>query len=96
MSRVPHFPEAAEGWQQSVICHQKERLLSQFLTAIRELLAVQQEQLQAVISGDSDFGRFDVLLHLAVRRKQTAKYAYFSHVEAHGCETQSEADADCA
>ena len=38
----------------------------------------------------------DVLLHLAVRRKQTAKYAYFSHVEAHGCETQPEAEADCA
>ncbi|MDR3703421.1 MAG: hypothetical protein P4L56_27480 [Candidatus Sulfopaludibacter sp.] len=57
-----------------------------FLEAIRELNALQSQQIQAVIDGDSDFTRFDVLLHIAQEKKDRAKYEWISHVETHRCE----------
>jgi hypothetical protein len=39
-------------------CEEKSRLLSDFLQSVRELSAIQNEQTQAVIDGDSDFSRF--------------------------------------
>jgi hypothetical protein len=66
-------------------CREKNRLLDEFLEASRAVMALQNEQTQAVIQGDSDFPRFDVLLHLAHDRKEMAKYAWIAHVESHGC-----------
>jgi hypothetical protein len=66
-------------------CQEKNRLLDEFLNASREIMALQNEQTQAVIQGDADFPRFDVLLHLAQDRKEIAKYAWIAHVESHGC-----------
>ena len=67
-------------------CQEKNRLLDEFLQASRELMALQNQQTQAVIQGDSDFPRFDVLLHLAQERKEVVKYAWIAHVDSHGCE----------
>ena len=67
-------------------CEEKNRLLSEFLKAIQELTAVQSQQTQAVIDGDPDFSRFDVLLHLAQEKKDKAKYEWMAHVESHHCE----------
>ena len=66
-------------------CEEKNRLLREFLQASHEMIALQSEQTQAVIQGDSDFPRFDVLLHLAQERKEVAKYAWIAHVDSHGC-----------
>jgi hypothetical protein len=66
-------------------CAAKNRLLDEFLQASREMMALQNQQTQAVIQGDPDFPRFDVLLHLAQERKEIAKYAWIAHVESHGC-----------
>jgi len=68
-------------------CAEKNRLLNEFLEAIQELTALQNQQTQAVILGDSEFDRFDVLLHLAQEKKEQAKYAWIAHVEAHQCES---------
>lgn len=69
-----------------VFCKEKNRLLDEFLKAIHELNALQNQQTQAVIEGDSDFCRFDLLLHAAQENKETAKYAWIAHVESHHCE----------
>ena len=66
-------------------CEEKHRLLREFLNSIQELNAIQAEQTRAVIEGDGDFTRFDVLLHLAQERKDQAKYAWIAHVEEHCC-----------
>jgi hypothetical protein len=66
-------------------CKAKFQLLSDLVDAIHELNALQNEQTQAIINEDSDFGRFDILLHLAQEKKETAKYRWISHVEAHKC-----------
>jgi len=66
-------------------CANKQRLLREFLNAIQELTAIQAQQTRAVIEGDDDFTRFDVLLHLAQERKDQAKYAWIAHVEGHRC-----------
>ena len=67
-------------------CQEKKRLLDRFLEAIHELNELQSQQIQAVIDGDSDFGRFDDLLHLAQENKERAKYAWIAHVELHQCD----------
>ena len=67
-------------------CKEKKRLLDEFLKSIQELSALQTQQARAVIEGDQDFSRFDVLLHFAQEKKDLAKYAWIAHVESHHCE----------
>lgn len=66
-------------------CEEKARLQDEFLTAIQELNALLSDQTRSVIEGDSDFSRFDVLIHLAQEKKDRAKYAWIAHVESHHC-----------
>jgi hypothetical protein len=66
-------------------CAEKNRLLDEFVKASQEMIGLQNQQTQAVIQGDSDFARFDVLLHLLQSKKEMAKYAWIGHVESHGC-----------
>jgi hypothetical protein len=75
------LPEVGIGF-----CEQKNRLLKEFSAAIHELVEIQSQQTQAVIEEDPDFARFDVLLHMALERKEQAKYAWIAHVESHHCE----------
>jgi hypothetical protein len=56
-----------------------------FLDAIRQLTLLQNEQAKAVIEGDSDFSRFDLLIHMANEKKDHAKYALLLHMQEHGC-----------
>ena len=67
-------------------CDEKHRLMEAFLHAIHELNVLQSEQIQAVIEGDSDFARFDILLQLAQQKKDHAKYEWIAHVEVHHCD----------
>ena len=67
-------------------CDEKHRLMHEFLDSIREISTIQNLQTRAVIDGDPDFARFDVLLHFAQERKEQAKYAWIAHVETHHCE----------
>ncbi len=56
-----------------------------FLEAIRQLTLLQNEQAKAVIEGDPDFSRFDLLIHMANEKKDHAKYALLLHMQEHGC-----------
>jgi len=66
-------------------CEEKNRLLDDFLRAIRQLVEIQEHQTRAVIEGDPDFSRFDSMLHSAQEDKERAKYLWMMHVESHGC-----------
>jgi hypothetical protein len=66
-------------------CGIRQRLVDAFTDAVREMSFIENEQIEAVIEGDSDFSRFDLLLHYAQEKKDTAKYAWIAHVESHGC-----------
>lgn len=85
-TRTTHIPKIG-------FCYEKNRLLGEFLRAIREFTELQCQQTQAVIDAvadvNVDFTRFDVLLHLAQDRKDRAKYAWIAHVEEHGCQEGS-------
>jgi hypothetical protein len=74
-----HIPEVG-------FCEEKKRLLDQFLNSIREITVLQTQQARALIEGDPDFSRFDVVLHVAHEKKDAAKYAWIAHVESHHCE----------
>ena len=65
---------------------EKNRLLGDFLNAIRELTSLLSQQTRAVIKGEADFSHLDMLLHLAQEKKEQAKYRWIAHVETHHCE----------
>jgi hypothetical protein len=67
------------------MCDLKQRLIDTFVEAVREMNVIENQQIQAVIEGDPDFSRFDLLLHYAQEKKDMAKYAWIAHVESHGC-----------
>jgi hypothetical protein len=64
---------------------ERSRLLDEFLISIQEVSALLGQQTQAVIDGDPDFSRFDLLIHVAQEKKDRAKYAWIAHVEVHRC-----------
>ena len=66
-------------------CQEHNRLLEGFGEAVRELLKLHQQQFLAIVEGDTESHRFDLLIHMANEKKQLAKYAYLLHVESHGC-----------
>lgn len=68
-------------------CVENRKLLDEFGAAVHDLLKLHEDQFQAIIQGDSDSSRFDLLIHMANEKKQLAKYAYIRHVESHGCAT---------
>lgn len=67
------------------ICDEKLRLMEEFMAAASELVSVHNAQMKALLEDDSDFSRFDVLIHLASERKRLAKYSYLAHIEKHRC-----------
>src|SRR3954447_21515317 len=67
-------------------CPENERLLHVFAEAVDELLMFQEQHFQALVNGETDSERYEVLIHLANEKRQAAKYAYLMHLEAHGCE----------
>jgi hypothetical protein len=72
----------SEQSPESRFCEEKHRLTLEFTAAVQELIDLQNRQTAAVIAGDPDFSRFDVLIHIARERKDQVKYALLSHVEA--------------
>ena len=74
--------------QSTHYCDAAKRLLDAFGREVQELMALHELQFLAIVEGDSDAGRFDLLIHEATERKQNAKYAYLIHLESHGCSYQ--------
>jgi hypothetical protein len=74
-------------------CAERRRLLEEFTQAVQDLGFLHSQQVAQLLEGDEEFTRFDILLHLAAERKKLAKYAYMSHVEAHGCGASKESQA---
>ena len=69
----------------SAYCEEARRLLDAFGQTVQELVQLHELQFLAIVDGDPDCSRFDVLIHMANERKLAAKYAYLHHVETHGC-----------
>lgn len=69
----------------AAFCETKLGLLEQFQAAVRELNLLHTEQMRAAVDDDPEFGRFDLLIHLAQEKKDKTKYALISHVTDHGC-----------
>jgi len=66
-------------------CEDKLRLMEEFLSAATDLVRAHNDQVRALIEGDQEFSRFDLVIHMATERKRQAKYAYLVHLEQHGC-----------
>src|SRR5687767_4956432 len=68
-------------------CHQ---FLLEFVEAVHHIIVLHDQQVTAVLGGDQEFTRLDLLINEADERKQNIKYAYLAHVEAHGCVPRKE------
>ncbi len=66
-------------------CKEHNRLLDEFGAAVRELLELHEQQFHAIVAGESECERFDILIHMANEKKQLAKYVYLRHLEQHSC-----------
>jgi hypothetical protein len=60
--------------------------LDEFLDAVRAWNMIQSWQIQAVIDGEQEVTRFNMLIQEARERKDSAKHAWIAHVEIHRCE----------
>ena len=78
-------PQALKQTAQVAYCGERKRLLEEFLRAIHSVVALNDQQTQAVIDGDEDLTRFDLLISMAARNKNAAKYALLKHIKDHGC-----------
>jgi hypothetical protein len=74
------------------VCEEGRRLLDLFGAAVQELVVLHERQFLAVVEGDPDANRFDLLIHEANEKKQAAKYIYMTHMEAHRCSWNDEID----
>ena len=87
------FKDSSKGTEsKSGGCPDQRRLLDAFGEAVQELLLLHEQQFLAVIAGEPDSHRFDVLIHMANEKKQQAKYAYLAHVEKHCCLAEDATD----
>jgi hypothetical protein len=66
-------------------CRESRRLMGEFAATVKELFGLHEQQFYAILDGDEDCNRFDLLIHMANEKKQQAKYAYLRHLESHGC-----------
>ena len=67
------------------VCPVAQALLDEFLASVRDLTALHEQLMSAILAHDPEFSRFDLLIHMANEKKQDAKYAYLHHLEEHGC-----------
>ena len=70
---------------QVTACEESRRLLDLFGETVQALVVLHEQQFLAIVGGESDTTRFDLLIHMANERKQNAKYAYLQHMQTHGC-----------
>ncbi len=82
---IDNSPKDRAAQSQRAGCDEHRRLLDEFSVAVRELIELHEQQFRAIVDGDTECNRFDLLIHMANEKKQTAKYACLRHVEAHGC-----------
>jgi hypothetical protein len=79
--------------QLTLCCSEARVLLKQFGEAVLKTGELHREQFQAIVEGDANATRFDVLIHELSEQKQNAKYAYLAHLQQHGCSTMDDDDA---
>jgi uncharacterized protein with GYD domain len=66
-------------------CEKAKQLLDAFGEAVQSVLLLHEQQFVAIVEGDSNAARFDLLIHAAMETKQNAKYAYLHHLGQHRC-----------
>jgi hypothetical protein len=76
----------------AAVCTEQRRLLDAFGEAVQGVVLLHEQQFLAIVAGDLDSHRFDLLIHMANEKNQHAKYAYLQHVETHGCSANTVTD----
>ena len=88
----PNERSKSAGVSGEKFCEERQRLLVDLMNAIHNLSALYEQQTHAVVDGDSEFSRFDILIHAAREAKDAAKYAWIEHIDLHQCSGKGGAD----
>jgi len=75
-------------------CDTARLLLEAFGEAVQHVVSLHEHQFHAILDGDANAGRFDVLIHEANEKKQNSKYAYLNHLHRHGCSSTEDGGSD--
>jgi hypothetical protein len=86
------FKKAPLAASKLLYCEEARHLLEVFGEMVQELVKLHEQQFLSIVEGDSDAGRFDLLIHHANEKKLDAKYAYLHHMETHGCSKTDETE----
>ena len=55
-------------------CDEARSLLDEFGRAVQQVVMLNEQQFQAIVAGDDDASRFDLLIHEANETKQNMKF----------------------
>jgi hypothetical protein len=66
-------------------CETRRALLQDIADAVSELAALQNEHLEAIISGEPDFQDYEERMRKATEVMEQRKLAFTIHVQDHGC-----------
>jgi hypothetical protein len=76
-------PQPDRQIEPGVHCSICRALRAAFVEAVREVVALNELHVKAVLEDEADPHRFELLIHAANERKQNAKYAFVHHCETH-------------
>jgi hypothetical protein len=71
----------------ALCCPERKLLSDLFIAAVRDIMALQDAELQAARDGTSR-ERLDVALGAARSKRDRIKREFLHHVEAHGCDAE--------
>jgi len=71
-------------YKTSIVCPEKKALMDLFIAAVRDIMALQDAEVQAMREGKSLQG-FDLALDAARSKRDRIKREFLLHVHAHGC-----------
>ena len=80
--------------KKAAVCEEARRLLDTFGEAVHHVVVLHDQQFLAIVDGETDANRFDILIHDAIECKQSTKYAYLHHLDQHGCDDLQHAEFD--
>ena len=76
---------AAEAMKAAKVCAEKRELLAAYENSVREVMALQSQQLGALAGNGEAIERFELEIERARKNRDHAKEVYRLHIQSHGC-----------
>lgn len=75
----------SEATKMAKVCAVRRELLAAYEDRVREVMALQNEQITALAGSGDGLERFELKIDHARQRRDNAKQLYLIHVRTHAC-----------